>query len=119
MDTQTKNVSKAQKIRASYTPHEEDGFDRLKKLDKKVKRPALVFGYTFGTAAALILGVGMCIALGAIGSDGLFPLGVILGALGLVMAAANVFIYKAVIKSRKKKYAAQIIELSDKLVNNG
>jgi len=35
---------------------------------------------------------------------------------GLILAIVNYPIYKAVLSSRKKKYAQRIVELSDKLM---
>ena len=43
-----------QKIRTQYTEKENTEFDALRKLDAKVKRPANVFAYTFGSISALI-----------------------------------------------------------------
>lgn len=40
----------------------------LRKLDAKAKRPALIFTYSFGVIAALILGIGMCLSMKVIGS---------------------------------------------------
>ncbi|MCD8373445.1 MAG: hypothetical protein LUD27_09135 [Clostridia bacterium] len=117
-NTDTEIIGKAEGIRADYVPRTEDDFDRLKKLDKKVKRPKQIFGITFGVASMLVLGVGMSICLGAIGASSLFPLGVAIGAAGVLMAIANVLICEAIDKSRKKKYAKEIIELSDKILNN-
>lgn len=44
-----------QKIRTQYTEKEHTGLDELKELDTKVKRPANVFAYTFGSISAIIL----------------------------------------------------------------
>ena len=43
---------KAKMIREKYLPGEESILDELKKLDAKAKRPANVFGYTFGAVSA-------------------------------------------------------------------
>lgn len=52
-----------QKIRTQYTEKENTQLDALKELDKKVKKPANVFAYTFGTIGALVLGSGMSLAM--------------------------------------------------------
>lgn len=44
-----------QKIRTQYTEKEHTALDELKKLDVKVKRPANVFAYIFGSIGAMIM----------------------------------------------------------------
>ena len=48
-----------QKIRTQYTQKQYTELDELKALDAKVKRPANVFGYTYGSIGAIIMGAGM------------------------------------------------------------
>ena len=43
-----------QKIRTQYTEKEHTELDELKELDKKVKRPANVFAYVFGSVLMLV-----------------------------------------------------------------
>ena len=43
-----------QKIRTQYTEKENTQLDTLKKLDAKVKKPANIFAYVFGSIAAII-----------------------------------------------------------------
>lgn len=112
----------AQSIRAQYTEKKSTSLDELYALDKKVKRPANLFGYLFGTAAALIMGSGMSLVMTDIGSmvgisDGMTA-GIIVGVIGLTMALINYPIFKQILSSRKKKYADEIIKLSDKIINN-
>ena len=61
------------RLRDEYTEHGETKLDSLKKMDRRIKRPAEIFAYTFGTAGTLILGTGMCLAMKVIGN--LAPLG--------------------------------------------
>ena len=104
----------AQKIRNQYIPQEQTDLDKLKALDKKVKRPANVFAYTFGSISSLVLGTGMSFAMEVIGSSML--LGVGIGVLGLALCSITYPIYKAILKKRKKKYSEQIISLTEKLI---
>ncbi|MBQ8406729.1 MAG: dihydropteridine reductase [Clostridia bacterium] len=105
-------------IRSFYETKKEEQskMEKLVALDKKVKRPAEVFAYTFGTVGSLVFGTGMCLALGAIGSS--LPLGVAVGVLGAVLCGITYPAYKAIMKKRKAKYADEIIRLSDELLNN-
>ena len=113
---QEKRLGYAKKIRESYGEHTVSDLEKLRKLDEKVKRPADIFAYTFGVVGALVLGVGMCIAMDTIGAESLFPLGVVVGVIGIAAVVANYFIYRAILKSRKKKYSAEVIALSDKIL---
>lgn len=110
-----------QKIRTQYTEKEHTGLDELKALDSKVKRPANVFAYLFGSIAALIMGSGMSLVMTDIGAmvgigDPMIP-GIAIGVVGLLMAVVNYPIYKRILNSRRKKYADQIIALSEKIIN--
>lgn len=107
------------KIRSSYEEKQITEFDELKALDKKVKRPAKVFAYVYGSLSALVFGTGMCFAMKVIGAGLSFamPLGIAVGIVGIGLMASAYPIYKAIIKSRKKKYADRIIQLSDSLTN--
>lgn len=97
----------------------ENDLDQLIKLDAKVKRPAEITAYTLGTAGSLVLGTGMCLAMQVLTTASFaMPLGIVIGVLGIGMVSVNYFIYKAILKSRKAKYGKQVIELSDKLLNN-
>ncbi len=111
-----------QKIRTQYTEKEHTELDELKKLDSKVKKPANIFGYVFGTISALVMGSGMSLVMTDIGSkigieDGMVP-GIVIGCVGLVMALANYPIYKNILGNRRKQYADEIIALSDKLMSD-
>lgn len=90
---------------------------QLKKLDRKAKLPANVFAYVFGVAAALILGVGMCLSMKVIGggSTAMTALGIIIGVIGLVLASVNYPIYKKLLDSGKRKYAQDIISLAKEI----
>ena len=52
-----------QKIRTQYTEKEHTGLDELKELDTKVKRPANVFAYIFGSIGAVVMGSGMSLVM--------------------------------------------------------
>ncbi|MBR2312063.1 MAG: dihydropteridine reductase [Clostridia bacterium] len=104
-----------QKICTQYTEKAHTALDDLKALDTKVKRPATVFSYLFGTAGALVLGTGMSLAMGVIGSS--MPLGIGVGLLGILMVAVNYPLYQRILGARRKKYAPEIIAMSDRIMN--
>jgi hypothetical protein len=109
-----------EKIRSQYTEQEHTELDALKALDAKVKRPANVFGYTYGSVGAVIMGAGMSLVMTDIGTKigltaTLVP-GIAVGVAGMGMVLSTYPIYKKILNSRKKKYADKIIELSDRVM---
>ena len=111
----------AQKIRTQYMEKTPSELDALRELDAKVKRPANVFGYTFGSLSAIIMGAGMSLVMTDIGAvigmtDALVP-GIVIGVAGLGMALLTYPIYKGILNARKKKYGAEILKLSDSIMN--
>jgi len=111
-----------QKIRTQYTEKEHTKLDELKALDHKVKKPANVFAYVFGTISAIIMGAGMSLVMTDIGTqlgmtETMIP-GIVIGVVGLIMALLTYPIHKGILNSRRKKYADQIIALSDKLMKD-
>src|SRR5699024_5058445 len=54
----------AEAIANEYAPKNASKVLALKKLDRKAKRKANIFAYTFGTLMALVLGTGMCLSMG-------------------------------------------------------
>ena len=112
MKTQIETI---ERIRASYTEKEVTKLDELKQLDKKVKCPAQIFAYVYGSVSSLVLGTGMCLAMKIIGNS--MALGIIIGVVGIALTLTTYPIFKTILKKRKEKYASQIFELSDSLLN--
>lgn len=92
----------------------------MKELDAKVKRPANVFAGIFGTLSVLVMGSGMSLAMSDIGQTLNIPnsmtIGIVVGLVGIGMVALTYPIYKGILSSRKKKYADEIMKLSDEIV---
>lgn len=108
-----------QKIRTQYTEKQHTELDELRALDRKVKMSANAFAYGSGAVSALTMGSGMSLIMTDIGqtigmASPMTP-GVVIGLAGMVMAIANYPIYKGILTGRRKKYAQQIIALSDRL----
>ncbi|MBO5300176.1 MAG: hypothetical protein J6B51_08920, partial [Clostridia bacterium] len=79
-----------QNIRAQYTVKENTELDELRALDAKVKRPANIFAYVFGSIGAVIMGSGMSLVMTDIGTtlgieNAMVP-GIIIGIVGLAVA---------------------------------
>ena len=108
------------KIRTQYTEKEHTQLDALKALDRKVKKPANVFGYVFGVIGAIVMGAGMSLVMTDIGAalgltDAMLP-GIVIGVAGLLLAVVNYPLYKKILAARRRKYAGRIIELSDAIM---
>jgi hypothetical protein len=111
----------AQRIRARYLEKQTTELDTLRALDTRVRRPAAVFAYIFGSISAVIMGAGMSLVMTDIGAtvgiaDPLIP-GIAIGIVGMILALVNYPIYKGILGSRKRKYGAGILALSEKIMN--
>ena len=109
-----------QKIRTQYTEKQHTERDELKALDAKVKKPANVFAYTYGSVSAVVMGTGMSLVMTEIGAsiglaNAMIP-GIVIGVVGMGMALSTYPIYKKMLNNRRKKYASEILKLSDKII---
>ena len=110
-----------QKIRTQYTEKEHTELETLKALDKKVKRPANIFAGIFGTVSAIVMGSGMSLVMTDIGAQlgleqTMIP-GIVIGIVGMGMALLTYPICKGILSRRKKKFAPEILRLSEKLIH--
>jgi len=110
----------AQKIRSQYTEKDDTRLDELRKLDAQVKRPANVFGYTFGSISAIVMGSGMSLVMTDIGgmiglSEPLIP-GIMAGIIGMIPMALAYPVYNRVLKKERQRIAPEILRLSDELL---
>ena len=110
-----------EKIRTQYTEKEHTELETLKALDKKVKRPANIFAGIFGTVSAIVMGSGMSLVMTDIGAQlgleqTMIP-GIVIGIVGMGMALLTYPIYKGILSRRKKKFAPEILRLSEKLIH--
>ena len=111
----------AQKIRTQYMEKTPSELDELRELDARVRRPAGIFAYVYGSISAIIMGAGMSLVMTDIGqmlgmSATMVP-GIVVGVLGLAMALLTYPAYKGILNARKKRYGAEILALSDKIIN--
>ena len=120
--TKTKEEMIAEKIKASYTERQPTKLEALRALDARVKRPATVFAYIWGSISAIIMGCGMSLIMTNIGEiikmtgDNML-IGIIIGSVGLILSLLTYPIFKGILKSRQKKYAEKIITLSDEITS--
>lgn len=103
----------AESIAKEYAPKDNSKIVALKKLDNRAKLPAVVFAYSFGIASALVVGIGMCLAMQVLGRGmaGLVA-GIIIGIIGFIGCGVNYPIYKKKLEKGKARYAYEIVELA-------
>ena len=107
----------AEKIASEYAPKVDRKVIALKKLDRQAKKGAEIFAYIFGTVFSLVLGTGMCFAMGEIGDGSITTMiiGIIIGLVGIFGVAINYPIYKKILKKGKEKYGSDIIRLAKEI----
>ena len=91
----------AEQIANEYAPKDTSKVVKLKKLDSKAKMPATIFTYSFGIISALVLGVGMCLTMGEIGSGTTVSLvfGIIIGVIGMIGMGVNYLVLSKLLMS--------------------
>lgn len=110
----------AQKIRTQYMEKQPSELDALRTLDAKVKRPANVFSYLLGSLGAIVMGAGMSLVMTDVGTtvgleNAMVP-GIAVGIVGLVIAIVNYPIHKGILAARKRRYAPEILKLSETIM---
>ena len=108
----------AEQLANEYAPKDTSKVVALRKLDARAKLPATIFTYTLGILSALILGIGMCLSMGVIGSNTTFVIGILIGIIGMIGVSVNYPIYQRILKNGKQKYAFEIMELAKEISEN-
>ena len=109
----------AEQIANEYSAKETSKVKALKRLDAKVKNPAIITAMIVGIASTLLFGLGLCLAMGIIGLGNFLSigLGIVIGCLGVWGVSINYLLYKAMLNKGKNKYGSDIIELANQIVN--
>lgn len=102
-------------IRDGYAPETEKqgNFARLKALNSRVYGPANAAGLSTGVAGTLLFGTGLCMVL----RWSQYVAGSLVGGLGILAMLAAYPVFKAVLRSRKRRYGGEILRLSDRLLS--
>ena len=111
-------------IRKKYAVPEqtEDKMAQLRRLDASVTKKATSVSLVFGIIGALILGMGMSLAMTDIGRimglAGTMAMlaGIIIGIAGIVLVCVAYPVYNAIVKREREKIAPEIIRLTDELL---
>ena len=100
-------------IKKKYMPAEEDKMETLRRLDKSVERPGIVWGIVLGVIGILIMGGGMSLVM--VGPKGLMAIGVMLGIMGMIVMAIAYPVYKNITKRQRELLGPQILALTEEL----
>lgn len=103
---------KVERIRRQYMKREENKMEQLKRLDDKVKVPGKIIASIMGVTGTLVMGSGMSLIM----VWERMSIGLALGIPGLLVTVLAYPVYKMITGGRKKKYADEIMELSEELI---
>lgn len=103
---------KAESIRRQYIPREDNKIEQLQRLDSKVKTPGKVVAGILGVVGALVMGSGMALVM--VWEN--MTMGLALSIPGMIVALLAFPAYAVITNSRKKKYASEIMRISDGLI---
>ena len=111
-------------IRNKYVAKEEteDKMTQLRRLDNNATQKATVVSLVFGIVGALILGIGMSLAMTEIGKILALSeftsmlIGISIGIVGIVLVSLAYPLYNKVLKIEREKIAPEIIRLADELM---
>lgn len=110
-----KQHEEVERIRSKYLPKTETKMEQLIKLDKKAEQPGQMVSIAAGTIGVFLLGIGMCCTMVWNTSMGTFIGGILIGAVGIVVAGMAYPIYQKITKKEREKIADQVIALSNEL----
>lgn len=102
------------RIRSKYLPREENKMERLRRLDKSVTQKGMIVSLSVGILGALILGLGMSCTL--VWQGAWFVPGIVIGVLGLGLAAAAYPLYRRITQKERQRMAPEILRLADELM---
>lgn len=119
-----KEQEELRQIREKYSSknESEDKMARLRRLDASVTQTAQIVSLVFGVIGVLILGFGMSLCMTELSEilgshrEMAMTVGVVVGIFGGVLAALAYPVYNAIVASKRKKIAPEIIRLTDELM---
>lgn len=119
-----KQQEEIKNIRKKYVVQEEkeDKITQLRRLDRSVTDKAIISALIIGTIGALILGIGMSLAmsdlskiLGVYENMGML-IGIVIGVIGIVLVACAYPLYNYTLRKEREKIAPEILRLTDEIM---
>lgn len=118
-----KDQEEIKAIRKKYAPAEpEDKMMQLRRLDAAVTQKATTISLVLGIVGALVLGLGMSLAMTNLGEilgvhgEKAMLVGIVIGIVGIALVCAAYPIYNRIVKKQRQKIAPEIIRLTDELM---
>ena len=106
-------------IRKKYMAPEEDKMEQLRRLHHSATQKAQAWAIGMGVVGALIMGVGMSLAMtelsGFLGGTAMF-IGIPVGLVGIALIALAYPAYNRVLKKERQRIAPEILRLTDELM---
>ena len=109
-----KDRSELERIRSKYEKKEETALERVRRLDASATKSATVISLILGVIGTLVMGTGMCCCI--LWAEKWFFVGIVVGFFGILLVAIAYPVYDAIVKSKRKKLAPEIIRLTDELM---
>ncbi|MBQ8275601.1 MAG: hypothetical protein IJV76_05015 [Clostridia bacterium] len=111
-------------IRQKYSAkvQTEDKMAQLRRLDASVTQKAVTVSLVFGIIGALIMGMGMSLAMTEIGDviglqgEMAMLIGILVGILGIVLVCIAYPVYNRIIRKEREKIAPKILRMTDELM---
>lgn len=102
------------RIREKYLPKEESKMDQLRRLDRSATQKGTIVSLIVGILGTLIMGGGMSCCM--VFSDTLIVPGIILGIIGMGIAALAYPLYARITRKERERLAPEILRLTDELM---
>lgn len=97
-----KRQEEIEHIRSKYLPKDDDKMELLRKLDRDVTKPGMIWSIAVGVVGCLILGIGMSCVM--VWGDTLFVPGIVIGIVGIAMIAVAYPIYQKITKNSVRSW---------------
>ena len=121
----SKERTEIENIRKKYTSDsssKSEKLETLRKIDRRVEGRAKAVSITLGTLGLLTLGAGMSFIMSELATKlsiepmTALAIGLILGAIGMIVSAIAYPVYKQMTIRARKKLAAEVLSLTDELL---
>ena len=110
-----------EKIKSKYMPKTEDKMEKLRRLDESVTSMATTWSLVLGVTGTIVMGAGMSLTMTdlykalTMSPTAAMVVGIILGLIGMGVAAVAYPVYNLVLERMRKKIAPEILRLAEEL----
>ena len=110
-----------EKIKNKYMPKTEDKMEKLRRLDESVTSMATTWSLVLGVTGTIVMGTGMSLTMTdlykalSMSPTAAMVWGIVLGLIGMGVAAVAYPVYNLVLTKMRKKIAPEILRLAEEL----